>query len=84
MGELFEITGMKNIRDGSIVKRSANAKIAKSTLDSEIKNKIMTPMKNLKEQNTLMSSLRLKVSKTVIRNWNSLTKTLPPNIFNFC
>ena len=31
-----------------------------------------------------MSSLQQKVSKTVIRNWNSLTNTLPPNTLNFC
>ena len=29
-----------------------------------------------------MSSPQQKVSKTVIRNWNSLTDILPPNIFN--
>ena len=84
MGELFEITGMKIIRNDSIVKRSANAKIAKSTLDNEIQNEIITSMNNLKEKNTLMSSLQQKVSKTVIRNWNSLINTLPSNIFNFC
>ena len=31
-----------------------------------------------------MSSFQQKVSKTIIRNWNSLTNTLPPNIFIFC
>ena len=36
MRELFEITGMKNIRNDNIVKRSTNAKVAKSTLDNEI------------------------------------------------
>ena len=84
MRKLFEMTGMKIIRNDSIVKRSANAKIAKSTLDNEIQNEIMTSMNNLKEKNTLMSSLQQKVSKTVIRNWNSLINTLPSNIFNFC
>ena len=43
---------MKNIRNGSIVKRSANAKVTKSTLDNEIQNKIITSMTKLKEQNT--------------------------------
>ena len=33
MRQLCEITCMKNIRNDSIAKRSANAKIAKSTLD---------------------------------------------------
>ena len=33
------------------------SKIAKSTLDKEIQNKIMTSMNNLKEQRTLLSSL---------------------------
>ena len=42
MRELFEITGMINIRNDSIVKRSANAKIAKSTLDNETQNEIKT------------------------------------------
>ena len=59
---------MKNIRNYPVVKRSGNAKIAKSTLDDEIQSKIMTSMNNLKEQNTLMSSLQQKVSETVIRN----------------
>ena len=36
MRELFEITGMKNIRNDNIVKRSTNAKVAKSTIDNEI------------------------------------------------
>ena len=31
-----------------------------------------------------MSSFQQKVSKTIIRNWNSLTNTLPPDIFIFC
>ena len=84
MRKLFEITGMKNIRNDSIVKRSAHAKIAKESLDTEIQNEIMTSMNNLKEKNTLMSSLQQKVSKTVVRNWNSLNNSLPPNIFNFC
>ena len=66
--ELFEITGMKNIQNDSIVKRPANAKIAKSTLDNEIQNEIITSVNNLKEQNTFMSSLQQKVSKTIIRN----------------
>ena len=82
--KLFEMTGMKIIRNDSIVKRSANAKIAKSTLDNEIQNEIMTSMNKLKEQNTLMSSLPQKVCKTVVRYWNSLNNSLPPNIFNFC
>ena len=75
---------MKNIQNDGIVKRSANAKIAKSTLDNEIQNEIMTSMNKLKEQNTLMSSLPQKVCKTVVRYWNSLNNSLPPNIFNFC
>ena len=54
MRELFEITRMKNIRNDSIVKRSANAKVAKATLDSEIQNEIITSMTKLKEQNTLL------------------------------
>ena len=41
-------------------------------------------MNNLKEQNTLVSSLQQKVSKTVIKNWNSSTNTLRANISNFC
>ena len=57
MRQLCEINCMKNIRNDSIAKRSANAKIAKSTLDKEIQNKIMTSMNNLKEQRTLLSSL---------------------------
>ena len=86
MRQLFEIIGIKNIRNESIVKGSANAKIAKSTLYNEIQNEIMISMNNLpsiKKQNTLMPSLQQKVSKTVIRHWNSLTNTLPPSIFNF-
>ena len=31
-----------------------------------------------------MSSIQQKVSNTVVRNWNSLTNILPPNVFNFC
>ena len=57
MRQLCEINCMKSIRNDSIAKRSANAKIAKSTLDKEIQNKIMTSMNNLKEQRTLLSSL---------------------------
>ena len=63
MRELFEITGVKNIRNDSIVKRSANAKVAKSTFDNEIHNKIITSMTKLKEQNTLLSSLQQNVTK---------------------
>ena len=37
MNELFEIPGMKNIGNDNIVKRSANAKVAKSTFDNEIR-----------------------------------------------
>ena len=48
MREPFEITVMKNIRNGSIVKHSANAKVAKSTLDNEIQNEIITSITNLK------------------------------------
>ena len=84
MRELFEITGMKNIRNDSIVNRSANAKVAKSTFDNEIHNKIITSMTKLKEQNTLLSSLQQNVTKTTIRNWNVLINCLPSNIFNFC
>ena len=84
MRELFEITGMKNIRNDSIVKRSANAKVAKSTFDNEIHNKIITSMTKLKEQNTLLSSLQQNVMKTTIRNWNLLINCLPSNIFIFC
>ena len=62
MGEIFEITGMKN-RNDSIVKRSANAKVSKSTLDNEIQNEIITSMTKLKEQNTLLSSLQQNVTK---------------------
>ena len=42
MRELFEITGMKNIRNDGIVKQSANANVAKSTLDNGIQNELMT------------------------------------------
>ena len=63
MRERSEITGMKSIRNDSIGKRSANAEIAKSTLDKEIQNEIMTSVNSLKEQNTLMSSLQQKVSR---------------------
>ena len=84
MRELFEITGMKIIRSDSIVKRSANAKVAKFTLGNEIQNEIITSMTKLKEQNTLLSSLQQNVTKTTIRNWNVLINCLPSNIFNFC
>ena len=84
MRELFEITGMKNIKNDSIVKRLANAKVAKATLDSEIQNEIITSMTKLKEQNTLLLSLQQNVTKTTIRNWNLLIKYLPSNIFSFC
>ena len=57
MRELFGITGMKNIRNDSIVKRSANAKIARLTLDNEIQSEIMISMNNLKEQNTLLPNI---------------------------
>ena len=80
MRELFEITGMKNIGSDIIVKRSANAKVAKSTLDDEIQNEIITSMAKFKEQNTLLLSLQQNVTKTTIRNWN----LLPSDIFNFC
>ena len=63
MRELFEITGMKNIQNDSIIKRSANAKIAKWTLDNKIRNEIMTSMNSLKEQSTLMSSFKQKFQK---------------------
>ena len=75
MREVFEITGMKIIRNDSIVKRSGNAKTAKSERHNGIMN-------NLKQENTLISPLQQKVSKTSIRNWNSLTNTVPPNVFN--
>ena len=81
MRELFEITGMKNIGNDIIVKRSANAKVAKPT---QIQNKIITSMTKLEEQNTLLSSLQQNVTKTTIRNWNLLIKCLLSNIFNFC
>ena len=55
-------------RNDSIVKISGNTKISKLTLDNEIQNEIMTSMNNLKEQNTLSSSLQQKVSKTLMRN----------------
>ena len=80
MGEIFEITGMKN-RSDSIVKRSANAKVSKSTLDNEIQNEIITSMTKLKEQNTLLSSLQQNVTKSTIKNWNLLINCLPSNIF---
>ena len=75
MREVFEITGMKIIRNDSIVKRSGNAKTAKSERHNGIMN-------NLKQENTLISPLQQKVSKTSIRNWNSLTNTVPRNVFN--
>ena len=77
MREFFEITAMKITRNGSIVKRSGNVKIAKSERHDGIKN-------NLKQENTLISSLQQKISKTLIRNWNLLTNTVAPNVFNFC
>ena len=83
MRELFEIPGMKN-RNDSIVKRSANAKDAKSTLDNKIQNETITSMKKLNEKNTLLLSLQHNVTKTMIRNWNLLINYLPSNIFNFC
>ena len=73
---------MKNIRND--IKRSASAEVAKSTLDNEIQNKIITSMSKLKQQNTLLLSLQENVTKTVIRNWNLLINSLPSNIFNFC
>ena len=73
-----------NIRNDNIVKHSANAKVAKSTLDNEIQNEIITSMTKLKEQNTLLSSLQQNVIKTTIRNWNLLIHCLPSNMFNFC
>ena len=75
MREVFEITGMKIIRNDSIVKRSGNAKTAKSERHNGIMN-------NLKQENTLISSLQQNFSKTLIRNWNSLTNTVPRNVFN--
>ena len=84
MNELFEIPGMKNIGNDNIVKRSANAKVAKSTFDNEIQNEIIISMSKLKEQNTLLSSLQQNVTKPTIRNWNLLINCLPSNIFNFC
>ena len=83
MRELLEITGMKNIRNDNIIKRSTNAKVAKSTLDNQIQNEITTSMTKLKEQNTLLSSLQQNVTKTTIGNWNLLINCLPSNIFNF-
>ena len=44
MRELFEVTGIKNIRNDRIVKRSVNGNVAKSVLDNEIQNKIITSM----------------------------------------
>ena len=73
---------MKNIRNN--IKRSASAEVAKSTLDNEIQNKIITSMSKLKQQNILLLSLQENVTKTVIRNWNLLINSLPSNIFNFC
>ena len=75
MREFFEITGMKIIRNDSIVKRSGNTKIAKSERHNGIMN-------NLKQENTLISSLQQNFSKTLIKNWNSLTNTVPRNVFN--
>ena len=68
----------------SIVKRSANAKVPKSTPNNEIQNEVITSMTKLKEQNTLLSSLQQNVTKTTIRNWNLLINSLPSDIFNFC
>ena len=39
---------MKNMRNDSIVKSSANAKVAKSTLDNEIQNEIITSITKFK------------------------------------
>ena len=75
---------MENIRNVNIVKRSANAKVAKSTLDNEIHYEIVISMTKLKEQNTLLSPLQQNVTKTTVRNWDLLVNCLPPNIFNFC
>ena len=44
MRELFEVTGIKNIRNDRIVKHSVNGNVAKSVLDNEIQNKIITSM----------------------------------------
>ena len=44
MRELFEITAINNIQNDNIVKRSANSKVAKSTLGNEIQNEIITSM----------------------------------------
>ena len=44
MRELLEITSMKNIRNDSIVKRSANAKVSKSTSENESQSEIITPI----------------------------------------
>ena len=41
-------------------------------------------MAKWKEQNTLLSSLQQNVTKTLIRNWNSLINCLSSNIFRFC
>ena len=84
MRELFDVTGMKNIRNDSIVKRSTNAKVEKSTLNNEIQNEIITSMTKLKEQSALLSSLQQNVTKTTIRNWNLLINSLSSSIFNFC
>ena len=44
MRELFEVTGIKNIRNDRIVKRSVNGNVVKSVLGNEIQNKIITSM----------------------------------------
>ena len=68
MRDLLEITGMKNIRNDSIVKRSEDAKVGNSTLDNKIQNEIIKSMTKFKEQNALLSSLEQNVTKTTIRN----------------
>ena len=56
MREIFEIAGMKIIQNESIVKISHMQRLP-NQLVKKIRNKIMISMNNLKEQNTLMSSL---------------------------
>ena len=68
MTELFESTSMKNIKNDSIVKCSGNAKVARSTLDNETQNEIITSMTKLKDKNTLLSSAQQNVTKTAIKN----------------
>ena len=84
MRGLFEITGMKNIRNDRIVKRSVNGNVAKSAFDNEIQNKIITSMTKWKNKihyfrhyNKMLWKLR---SETEILLFNCL----PSNIFNFC